>query len=593
MHPPDSGILTKNKALTELPSPASKFSFTPNPGIWLNGIIRRWTIHQKIRYAYILSLSIAVIGTGMGLIVGEHYDDKAAEQYRFARDRYELIDHLEKSILKVNFYHQKLLLSSEKRTHQRQEIPQLLKSITTARKLLQDLKLNLKDYQGIPADDAVKLKSLLQIYDTELLSFTQLVESYPQKADSDNQISIKIQLAKPILGMRSDGELEPKFEQLSNSLEQLVNSTSEQRKQAEKISKEAKVLRVVIIVASMALSMAIASALALYTSRAIARPIKLVTNVAKRATQERNFELQAPVTSEDEVGVLASSLNQLIQQVATQIRDLQQAQAQLIQSEKMSSLGQMVAGIAHEINNPINFIYANLNYTDDYIQELLEIVQLYQQHYPHPVAEIQNKIEDVELDFLSEDLLKILSSMHLGAERIRQLILSLRNFCHLDEAEMKSVDIHAGIENTLLLLSHRLNQKIQVIKQYGSLPSIECYPAQLNQVFMHIISNAIDELLADDKLSKREISIQTETIEENQIKVQIRDNGSGIAPEIKDKIFDPFFTTKPVGKGTGMGLAICYQIVEKHQGKIEVISEPSQGTDFIITLPVKYPFKDL
>jgi signal transduction histidine kinase len=220
-------------------------------------------------------------------------------------------------------------------------------------------------------------------------------------------------------------------------------------------------------------------------------------------------------------------------------------------------------------------------------------VQLYQQHYPHPVAEIQNKIEDVELDFLSEDLLKILSSMHLGAERIRQLILSLRNFCHLDEAEMKSVDIHAGIENTLLLLSHRLNQKIQVIKQYGSLPSIECYPAQLNQVFMHIISNAIDELLADDKLSKREISIQTETIEENQIKVQIRDNGSGIAPEIKDKIFDPFFTTKPVGKGTGMGLAICYQIVEKHQGKIEVISEPSQGTDFIITLPVKYPFKDL
>jgi signal transduction histidine kinase len=388
------------------------------------------------------------------------------------------------------------------------------------------------------------------------------------------------------LRIGSNGEIAPKFEQLSKSLEQLVNSISEQRQQAENSFKKAKVLRVMIIITSMALSMAIALALAFYTSRAIARPIKAVTNVAKRATQEGNFELQAPVTTEDEVGVLATSLNQLIQQVATQIQELKQAQAQLIQSEKMSSLGQMVAGIAHEINNPVNFIYGNLEYANDYTQELLELVHLYQRHYPQPVTEIQNKLKDVDLDFLREDLPKVLSSLHVGAERIRQIVLSLRHFSHLDEAEMKQVDIYQEIDNTLLIMSHRLNSNIEVIKQYESLALIECYPAQLNQVFMNILSNAIDELLAHNEFAHKQIVIQTRLLDDNQIEVRIRDNGPGIAPEIQDKIFDPFFTTKPVGQGTGMGLAICYQIVEKHHGKIEVISELGQGAEFVVTLPV-------
>jgi signal transduction histidine kinase len=254
----------------------------------------------------------------------------------------------------------------------------------------------------------------------------------------------------------------------------------------------------------------------------------------------------------------------------------------------MSSLGQMVAGIAHEINNPVNFIQGNLIHTNNYTQELLELIHLYQQHYPQPEPEIQAKMEDIEIDFISEDLPKVLSSMEMGAERISQIVLSLRNFSRLDEANSKEVDIYEGIENTLLLLSHRLNPGIQLIKLYESLPLIECYPAQLNQLFMNILSNAIDELLAHNELSQPQIVIKTKIVENNKIEVRIRDNGTGIAPEIKDKIFDPFFTTKPVGQGTGMGLAICYQVVERHRGKIEVISELGEGTEFVVTLPVKH-----
>jgi signal transduction histidine kinase len=429
----------------------------------------------------------------------------------------------------------------------------------------------------------------LQVCGREVDSYTQLLESLLEKVTIPKPTQQDIAARDQILQEIINGKQGARVEQLSQTLEALVDSTDVQEKKAGATFRRAKLLRLTIIIVSMVLSMAIAMALALYTSRAIARPIKAVTKVAKQATQESNFELQAPVTSDDEIGVLATSLNQLIQQVATQIRELKQAQAQLIQGEKMSSLGQMVAGIAHEINNPVNFIYANLNYANDYTQELLEILQLYQQYYPQPVPEIKNRIEDVEIDFIGEDLPKIISSMHTGAERIRQIILSLRNFCHLDEAEMKSVQINEGINNTLLLLNHRLNPGIKLIHQYEKLPLVECYPAQLNQVFWHIISNAIDELLSHHQLScEPQILIQTKLVNDKEVEVRIRDNGKGISPKIKEKIFDPFFTTKPVGEGTGMGLAICYQIVEKHQGKIQVISQLGQGTEFVVTLPIQH-----
>jgi two-component system, NtrC family, sensor kinase len=589
MHYSDSGIYPTHKSKALKTNSRRRFNIIAETGNWFNHITHHWSIHKKIGSGYILSIGIAILGTGVGLMVGEHYDDKGVEQFRIAQQRYTRIDHLEKTVWQVKLNQQQLIIASQRNALQPQEIKQLQASITEANEQLYLLKYNLKDSQNLPKDYAKELKTFLQVCDREVDSYTQLLELLLQKVTLPNPTKQDIESRDKILQEIINGKQGTRVEKLSQTLEEFVDSTGDQEKKAGATFRRAKVLRLIIIIVSMVLSMAIAMTLALYTSRAIARPIKAVTKVAKQATQESNFELQAPVTSDDEIGVLATSLNQLIQQVATQIRDLKQAQAQLIQGEKMSSLGQMVAGIAHEINNPVNFIYANLSHANDYTQELLEIVQLYQQYYPQPVPEIKNKIEDAEIDFIGEDLPKIISSMHTGAERIRQIILSLRNFCHLDEAEMKQVDINEGLNNTLLLLQHRLNPGIEVINQYEILPLVECYPAQLNQVFWHIISNAIDELLSHHQVSFHpQILIQTKLVNDKQVEVRIHDNGKGISPEIKDKIFDPFFTTKPVGEGTGMGLAICYQIVEKHRGQIQVISPLGQGTEFVVTLPIQY-----
>jgi two-component system NtrC family sensor kinase len=284
---------------------------------------------------------------------------------------------------------------------------------------------------------------------------------------------------------------------------------------------------------------------------------------------------------------LEQRVDERTQELTQALRELQQTQAQLIQREKMSSLGQMVAGIAHEINNPINFIYGNLDYAKRSINDLLILLELYRQEYPQPNAAIQEQSEAMDLDFLIADMPKMLSSLKSGAERIQEVVLSLRNFCRLDEAQLKRADIHEGLENTLLLVAHRLQPNINLVKKYNQLPRIDCYPAQLNQVFINIISNAIDALEEVQGKAIPTIVIRSETIDNRWIRLSVWNNGAAIPAEVKDRIFDPFFTTKSVGKGTGMGLAICYQIVKKHQGKIEVTSEPGKGTEFAITLPIQ------
>jgi len=295
-------------------------------------------------------------------------------------------------------------------------------------------------------------------------------------------------------------------------------------------------------------------------------------------------------------------LQQQKRELEETLQELQQTQLSLIQSEKMSSLGQLVAGVAHEINNPVNFIYGNLAPAAEYVKQLVALVKAYRQKFPDPGAEITELIDEIDLEFLVDDIAKLLRSMQVGAERIREIVRSLRTFSRVDESDYKEADLHAGIDSTLTILENRLKAKperpeIKIIRDYGSLPLVECYAGQLNQVFMNVLANAIDALEERDagrsytaiREQPSRIAIRTRAMGDRAI-ISFADNGPGLAPEIRERIFDPFFTTKPTGKGTGLGLSISYQIVtEKHGGRLCCQSEPGQGCEFIIEIPLRQP----
>ncbi|AFZ08309.1 integral membrane sensor signal transduction histidine kinase [Oscillatoria nigro-viridis PCC 7112] len=604
------------------------------PSNWFQRLIRRTPIRWKISLGYALVLSIAVLGTTAGQLVGNLYTKKAWDKLNLEQDEAQLLSELKIAVLQTQSQQQKLVILIGNSASFNQEKDEYFAHNKRVNQLFSKLRILVEQNFNKDDPEIVKLNQCLQTYDAIQTAYSQQLDGLLQEIDPKRLSPEKVTASQQLLWEFTKSQSAIHFNQLSEDLTKLVKLAYQGQDRAEIGMEDAREVLKEVSIASLLLSLIGATIFAFYISRMISQPIEALTQVAEQVTKESNFSLQASVTTDDEVGELTISFNSLIEsvkehiealklsqqnlekrveerteeisqknhelqsaynQLADALHNLQQTQAQLIQAEKMSSLGQMVAGIAHEINNPVSFIYSNLEHASNYAQDLLRLVELYQKQYPNPSGAIQAETEAIELDFLADDFSKVIHSMKNGADRIRQIVLSLRNFSRLDESQLKLANIHEGIDSTLVILNQRLEQRIAVIKEYGDLPLVKCYPALLNQVFMNIIENAI-AALEEGKINSKNLScgtqqptiwIHTKIIDSEMVRIGIRDNGTGIPPELINKVFDPFFTTKDVGKGTGLGLTVCYQMIEKHKGNLEVFSELGEGAEFLITLPIK------
>jgi len=547
-------------------------------------VFSRLSIQKKIICGYGLVLGIGVLGIAIGLVVGNNYFQQTREQMTIADDEAGLLSSMQGILLELQCRQQQMILSSDQSQSFQQKISQLKAAVTEAEEMLSQL----QEFSQTNAEH--DLQAFLTKYEQILAAYFQQFKILLQQI-SNTHSQQKLQLWRQLIAQFNQSPAALGFYQFSEDLNDFAKTLRAEQEKADLAQNQATLLQAQIIIGSILLSTAIAAVVAICTSKIIVRPLQALTRFAQEVIHQGNFELQAPVTATDEVGTLAVSINELIRQVRHLLAEQKaEVEARLIQSEKLSSLGRMIAGLAHEINNPINFIYGNLGSAKTYINDLFDLIETYKAEIPKLPAAVKAKEEQIELEFIQEDLPKLLKSLEFGAERTRDIVRSLKDFSRLDGSEPQLVNLHACIDSTLLILQHRLKKSIKVIRNYGDIPAVPGYAGLLYQVFMNIFSNAIDALeekSATSALFSPTITINTARNEEGWVTIKIADNGSGIAKEHQDKIFETFFTTKPRGIGTGLGLAISYQIiVEKHGGKLTYNSEVNSGTEFTIALPI-------
>lgn len=599
---------------------------------WL-GCLR---VRQKITWGYALSLGVAVVGTGIGILIADHQQKLAVAKVDDVLEELDIITRLQVDVLQTSNHQQKIKELLAQPVLLKEEYVEFQEHYNNFRQSWAKFK---DSNGGTAGQEYIERDGEVEAVNAFLVKYQGVPETYIQAIDRllprlnpatlnpANIASIQADLTE-----LERSVLMAKINTFSKDILVIVKNIYEEYEEVKVAIDASNTLRLRVIGGSMAVSIAIAVILSILTSRAIARPIQSLTQVTQQSLKELNFNLQADIAAEDEIGTLTVSFNQLIATVKELLKEQQEysqklemkvferteelnnkniqledtleklnsTQFQLVQNEKMSSLGNLVAGIAHEINNPIGFLNGSVKNAEDYAQDLIKHLALYQQYYPDAAAPVQKNALDIDLEYLIEDLPKLLNSMQGATDRIKSMSKSLRTFSRADTDRQVKANLHEGLDSTLLILKYRLKSSekrpdINILRDYGNLPEIECFPGQLNQVFMNILANAIDvfdemaQTKSFDELQVYgpKITISTKIIS-NQVQILIADNGGGMTEDVKAKIFDYLFTTKSVGKGTGLGLAIARQIaVEKHGGAIAVDSTLGEGTEFTIQLPVK------